>query len=132
MSEGDFNAPTNQTRDGRTDMPPVPDDGVPRRAVVRHELDQVRSKSEIGARHRQDLTTNDELILHDVFGAITYKSEGTFIYSHGFITEAFLRAHIPDIHKQIYLCGPNPMMTAIEGLLDSLHIDKSLVVKEAV
>jgi NAD(P)H-flavin reductase len=53
-------------------------------------------------------------------------------YSHGFITEDFLRAHIPDIHKQIYLCGPTPMMTAFEGLLDRLHVDKSLVIKEAV
>ncbi|MBN1761063.1 MAG: hypothetical protein JW863_22230 [Chitinispirillaceae bacterium] len=140
------------------------------------------------------LKKNDELILHGVFGAIAYKSEGVFIaggagitpfiaifrdlqskneiganrlifanktkadiilegeftellgknfvnilsdedatgYSHGFITEDFLRAHLPDSNKQIYLCGPDPMMTAIEGLLDRLTIDKSLIIKEAV
>jgi len=137
---------------------------------------------------------NDELILHDVFGAIAYKNEGVFIaggagvtpfiaifrdlqsrneiganrlifanktkgdiilegeftellgknfvnilsdedatgYSHGLITEDFLRAHIPDIHQQIYLCGPDPMMTAVEGLLARLNIDKSKIIKEAV
>lgn len=39
---------------------------------------------------------------------------------------------LPDIHKQIYLCGPDPMMIATEGLLDSLHSDKSLIINESV
>jgi ferredoxin-NADP reductase len=136
----------------------------------------------------------DELILHDVFGAIAYKTEGVFIaggagitpfiaifrdlqsknkinanrlifanktkgdiiledeftqllgknfiniladedvegYAHGLITKDFLKAHIPDTHTQIYLCGPEAMMAVTEGFLADLHIDKGLIVKEAI
>jgi len=114
------------------------------------------------------LKKNDELILHDVFGAIAYNGEGVFIaggagvtpfisifrflkskneigdntlifannkkidiihkeefesmlgknfinilsdekvngYGHGHITEEFLKSNITDLHKKIYLCGP--------------------------
>jgi len=140
-----------------------------------------------------ELTGNDELLLHDVFGAIAYKKEGVFIaggagitpficifrylqsinklgnnklifannskadiileqefkdllgvnfinilakesvegYFHGQITEDFLSKHITDISKQVYLCGPPPMMEAIEKQLVQLNIDENLIVKEA-
>lgn len=139
------------------------------------------------------LKENDELILHDVFGAIAYKNEGVFIaggagvtpfisifrylrsknniggnklifanktkddiilkdefnlvlgenfinilsdeeekgYAHGYITENFLKAHITDFNKNIYLCGPPPMMDAVEKILSNLHIDEKLIIKEA-
>ena len=139
------------------------------------------------------LKPNDELILHDVFGAISYKGEGVFIaggagvtpfisifrylqskneignnmlifanktkadiileqefsdllgknfiniisnekvagYAEGQITEDFLKTHIPGTGKYIYLCGPPPMMDAVEGLLNNLHIPGDLIVKEA-
>ncbi|MDF1549637.1 MAG: FAD-binding oxidoreductase [Bacteroidales bacterium] len=132
------------------------------------------------------LKINDELILHDVFGAIAYKGEGIFIaggagitpfisifrylnskneignnklifanktkddiildqefkkllgknfinilsdekaenYAHGQITEGFLKAHISDSTKNVYVCGPPPMMDAIKKQLDHLKIDK--------
>jgi ferredoxin-NADP reductase len=138
------------------------------------------------------LEKNDELILHDVFGAIAYKGEGVFIaggagvtpficifrylhskneiganklifanktkddiilydefkdllaenfinilsdkkeagYAHGQITEDFLKANISDLTKYIYLCGPPPMMEAIEVQLKNLKIDENLIVKE--
>jgi ferredoxin-NADP reductase len=139
------------------------------------------------------LKKNDELILHDVFGAIAYKSEGVFIaggagvtpfisiirylvstnnigenklifanktkkdiilasefesilgknfinilsdektveYAHGQITEAFLKANITDFNKNIYLCGPPPMMDALEKFLSNLKVDEKLIIKEA-
>ena len=139
------------------------------------------------------LKKNDELILHDVFGAIAYINEGVFIaggagvtpfisilrylkskngigdnklifanktrddiilkyefnfslgenfinilsdeiegrYEHGYITENFLKAHIADFNKNIYLCGPPPMMDAVERILSNLHIDERLIIKEA-
>jgi len=139
------------------------------------------------------LKTNDELILHDVFGAIAYKSEGIFIaggagvtpfisifrylrskneignnklifanktrddiilkyefnfslgknfinilsdekevgYEHGYITENFLKKHITDLNKNIYLCGPPPMMDAVEKILSGLQVDEKLIIKEA-
>jgi ferredoxin-NADP reductase len=138
------------------------------------------------------LKTNDELILHEVFGAISYKGEGVFIaggagvtpfisifrhlqskkeigdnklifanktkadiileqefkkllgknfinilsyekeigYAHGQITEDFLKPHINNDIKNVYLCGPPPMMEAVEKQLVNLKVDKKHIVKE--
>lgn len=139
------------------------------------------------------LKINEELILHDVFGAIGYKDEGVFIaggagvtpfisiirqlksakqigrnklifanktkgdiilekefksilghnfinilsdeeaegYAHGQITEEFLKAYISESTVNVYICGPPPMMDAIEKQLLHLKIDKKQIVKEA-
>ncbi len=139
------------------------------------------------------LQKDQELILHEVFGAIAYKGEGLFIaggagitpfisifrylqskgelggnklifanksrvdiilekefgkmldknfisilsdemtpgYAHGQITEEFLRPHLPDPNKHVYVCGPPPMMEAIEKQLERLGVDSKLIVKEA-
>jgi len=138
------------------------------------------------------LKVNEELILHEVFGAITYKGEGVFIaggsgitpfisifrylksekqtgnnklifanktksdiilekelksllgnnfinilsdekvdgYAHGLITEEFLKDYISESTKHVYVCGPMPMMDAIEKQLSSLKIDKNRIIKE--
>lgn len=134
----------------------------------------------------------DELILHDVFGAIAYKGEGVFIaggagvtpfisifrflrsknivggnklifankakddiicyqefknllgknfinilsdekseqHAHGYITGEFLKEHIKDPEKKIYICGPEPMMEAVERLMANLGIDADMIIKE--
>jgi len=139
------------------------------------------------------LKRDDELILHDIFGAIAYKEEGIFIaggagitpfisifrylhskneigknklifanktkediilaeefksllgekfinilsdekadgYFHGQITEAFLKSHISGFKKNIYLCGPPPMMDVVEKILSHLNVDEAVIVKEA-
>ena len=139
------------------------------------------------------LKIHEELILHDVFGAITYKGEGVFIaggagvtpfisifrylqsqketgnnklifanktkddiiheeefkntlgknfinilsdekadgYAHGQITAGFLKAYIGKSTKNVYICGPPPMMDAIEKQLIHLKIDKKCIIKEA-
>jgi len=138
------------------------------------------------------LKQKDELILHDVFGAIAYKGEGVFIaggagvtpfisilrflrsrneigsnklifankrkddiilkqefesllgknfinilsaekikeYANGYITEEFLKANITDLEKKIYLCGPEPMMEAIEKQLSHLGVEEKAIIKE--
>ena len=138
------------------------------------------------------LKENDELILHDVFGAIAYKGEGLFIaggagitpfisilrdlhsknkignnkliyanktegdiilaeefksllgknfinilsekkadgYSYGQITEGFLKDYVKGPKENIYVCGPPPMMEAIETFLSNLHVDKKMIIKE--
>lgn len=138
------------------------------------------------------LKKNDELIVHDVFGAIAYKSEGLFIaggagvtpfisifrdlqlkkeiagnrlifanknqkdilleeefktllgknfinilsdekvegYAHGFITEGFLKEYINESSEKIYICGPPPMMNAVEKILSSLHVNENRIIKE--
>src|SRR5680860_373097 len=138
------------------------------------------------------LKKDDELILHDVFGAIAYKGEGIFIaggagvtpficifrylqskkeignnklifanktkddiilasefekllgenfinilsdevadgYAHGQIDEAFLKTNITGFNQQFYVCGPPPMMDAIEKQLIHLKIDEKQIIKE--
>jgi len=138
------------------------------------------------------LKKNDELILHEVFGAISYKGEGVFIaggagvtpfisifrylqsknkvgdnklifanktkediilelefksllgenfinilsdekpgeYAHGQITEGFLKANISDFNQQFYLCGPPPMMEAVQKQLSNLGISKKSITVE--
>ena len=139
------------------------------------------------------LKINDALILHDVFGAISFKGEGVFIaggagvtpfisifrdleskkrignnklifankkkndiileaefkkilgnnfinilsdekvegYTNGQITEDFIIANSDGLNKLFYLCGPRPMMEAIEKQLADLQVDKKSIVKEA-
>ena len=52
-------------------------------------------------------------------------------YATGFITEDFLKANIKDFNKYFYLCGPPPMMDAVEKILASLHVNEKLIIKEA-
>ena len=51
-------------------------------------------------------------------------------YAHGQITEGFLKAYVKDQKKNIYVCGPPPMMEAIEKQLANLKIDEKLIIKE--
>ena len=138
------------------------------------------------------LKKNDELILHEVFGAIAYKGEGVFIaggagitpficifrylqsknkignnklifanktkddiilaqefkkllgenfiiilsdeksdeYANGQITESFLKANIPDFDQQFYVCGPPPMMEAVQKQLANLGVSKDAITTE--
>jgi ferredoxin-NADP reductase len=139
------------------------------------------------------LKKDDELILHDVFGAIAYKGEGIFIaggagvtpfisifrylqskkeigdnklifanktkadiileqefkkilgnnfinilsdeklngYANGQVTADFIKTNSGGLNKIFYVCGPPPMMDAIEKHLTDLHVDKNSIVKEA-
>jgi Flavodoxin reductases (ferredoxin-NADPH reductases) family 1 len=51
-------------------------------------------------------------------------------YAHGQITEGFLKAHISDSTKNVYICGPPPMMDAVEKQLSNLGIGKNAIIKE--
>ncbi len=139
-----------------------------------------------------DVTKGDELIVHEVFGAITYKGEGVFIaggagvtpfiailrdlkeknkvgnnklifanktkkdiilkeefeellgenfinilsdektgeYAHGMVTEDFLKRHMGDTNRYFYLCGPPPMIEAVQKDLQNLGVDKNKIVTE--
>lgn len=83
--------------------------------------------------------TRDDIILKYEFH---YFLGGNFInilsdeaaegYAHGFITENFLKEHITDFKRNIYLCGPPPMMEAVEKILSGFNVDEKLIIKEAV
>ncbi|MOA51665.1 Xylene monooxygenase electron transfer component [compost metagenome] len=51
-------------------------------------------------------------------------------YEHGFITEELLRKHITGNNKYVYVCGPPPMMDAVEKHLASLGINEEYIIKE--
>lgn len=138
------------------------------------------------------LVPGDELILHDVWGAISYKGEGLFIaggagitpflsifrylsstsqvgnnklifanktkadiiledelkkivgnnfinilsddtiegYAHGFISEDFIKNNLPVAGGKFYVCGPPPMMDAVQKILSSLGVAEDSVVVE--
>ena len=140
------------------------------------------------------LRKEDELILHDVFGAISYMGEGVFIaggagitpfisifrylksknvigenklifanktkkdiimeqefkdllgrnfinilsdekadgYASGQITENFLKANMDVSVKNVYVCGPPPMMEAIQKQLSKLEIPESFIITEEI
>jgi ferredoxin-NADP reductase len=139
------------------------------------------------------LKKGDELLIHAVFGDITYKGEGVFIaggagvtpfisifkqlekenkignnklifanktksdiiledrfhqllgenfinilsdenivnYEFGFISADLIKKHLNELTPYIYLCGPEPMMQAVEKHLVQLGISESFIVKEA-
>lgn len=52
-------------------------------------------------------------------------------YEHGLITDVILRKHITDAGKKVYLCGPPPMMDAVEALLTKMDFPEKSVIKEA-
>lgn len=140
------------------------------------------------------LKTGEELIIHNVFGAIAYKGEGVFIaggagvtpfisifrylqarneignnklifankrkediiyekefekflsknfinilsdektdgYAHGQVSEDFLKTYVNDTTQHVYVCGPPPMMKAVQKQLSNLAVPKKAITVEAL
>ena len=138
------------------------------------------------------LHAGDELIIHDVWGAIQYKGEGTFIaggagitpfiaifrqlhkdgkignnqllfanktqediilkddfeaildknfinilsneqteqYDYGMITKDYLKEKIGDVSQNFYICGPDPMVQAMQKNLKELGATDSVITVE--
>jgi len=51
-------------------------------------------------------------------------------YEHGFITAEIIKKHSTPNHKYFYLCGPPPMMDAVQKHLASLGIPNEQIIKE--
>ncbi len=51
-------------------------------------------------------------------------------YEHGYITESLLKQNLTKKGTLIYLCGPEPMMDAVEMQLTNLGVDPAVIVKE--
>ncbi len=51
-------------------------------------------------------------------------------YYHGFIDEAFLKAHIGDFKRKFYVCGPPPMMDAVLKQLADLGVGENSITLE--
>ncbi len=82
--------------------------------------------------------TKADIILEQEFKQLLGKNfinilsdEETDEYEHGFLTENFIKKNIEVDNKYFYLCGPPPMMDAIEKMLVNLHIDAKRIIKES-
>ena len=51
-------------------------------------------------------------------------------YSHGMLSEDFLKANVSDFSRKFYVCGPPPMMVAVKSQLASLGVGKNSIVVE--
>ncbi len=98
----------------------------------------LQSKNKIGANRLifANKTSND-IILREEFERILgarfvniLSSEQTTQYSYGHITQDFLLANCRSPKSYFYVCGPPPMMDAVEKLLLTMHVDEALIVKE--
>jgi len=81
--------------------------------------------------------TKEDIILADEFKELLGKNfinilsdEKTDEYAQGQITESFLKANISDFGQQFYLCGPPPMMEAVQKQLSNLGISKESITVE--
>ncbi len=52
-------------------------------------------------------------------------------YEHGYITAELIKKYINSENDYFYICGPEPMMQAVENHLSVLGISESHIVKEA-
>ncbi len=51
-------------------------------------------------------------------------------YEHGYITKEIIKTYIPSPGSYLYLCGPPPLMDAVEKLLADLGVDEKMIIKE--
>ncbi|HUH25111.1 MAG TPA: hypothetical protein VLY87_00660, partial [Flavobacterium sp.] len=79
-----------------------------------------------------------DIILEDKFQKLlgnnfinVLSEEESTKYVHGYITADLIKKYIDSPTQYFYLCGPEPMMEAIEKQLSSLGISQEYIVKEA-
>ncbi len=82
--------------------------------------------------------TKADIILEDKFTQLLDKhfinvlsDEKLEGYEHGYISADLIKKHISGSGKYFYLCGPPPMMEAVEKNLHALAIKDDQIVKEA-
>lgn len=78
-----------------------------------------------------------DIILEDYFKDILDKNfinilsnENLAGYEHGYISAELIKKYSEENLKYYYLCGPPPMMAAVEGHLVSLGIGEEFIIKE--
>lgn len=79
----------------------------------------------------------EDIIDHDYFKGLLgdnfinilseEKVEG---HLHGYISKELIEKHLDNDKSYVYLCGPPPMMAAVEKQLEELGIEESRIIKE--
>lgn len=82
--------------------------------------------------------TKADIILEDKFQALlgdnfinVLSDDKIDGYENGYITEEIIKKHMTGSNQYFYLCGPEPMMNAVEKQLNALGVTESYIVKEA-
>lgn len=82
--------------------------------------------------------TKADIILEDTFRDllgdrfVNVLSEETYPgFEHGFISKELIQKYIDENTRYFYLCGPDPMMAAVEKHLAALGIAEERIVREA-
>ncbi|WP_367914521.1 FAD-binding oxidoreductase [Leadbetterella sp. DM7] len=82
--------------------------------------------------------TKADIILEDKFCQLLgdnfiniLSNEKVANYEYGYISADLIKKHISERTEYFYLCGPEPMMQAVERHLSSLGIAEGFIVKEA-
>lgn len=82
--------------------------------------------------------TKADIICEDWFKGLLNKNfinvlsdEKVAGYENGYVTQELIAKHIKDSNTYVYLCGPDPMMQALEKHLKELGIAENHIVKEA-
>lgn len=75
--------------------------------------------------HEKELTT---LLGTDFINVLS--NESVIGYEHGMITETILKKNIVGDDNKFYVCGPPPMMDAIQSYLKNLGVEENAVVVE--
>ncbi len=81
--------------------------------------------------------TKADIILEDKFKALLGKNFINILsdeehegYEHGYVNADLIKKHRDEHTKYFYLCGPDPMMNAVEKQLASLGVPGDHIVKE--
>lgn len=102
-------------------------------------LKQLEKQNEVGANKLIFANkTKGDIILEEHFHKLLGKNFINILssqqddgYLQGYISAELIKKHINGDGQYYYLCGPEPMMQAVEGHLTSLGIADQFIVKEA-
>jgi len=98
----------------------------------------LHSKSEVGNNKLIFANkTKADIILEDEFKALLNNNfinilsqENVDGYANGYISEDFLKEFVTEKNQYFYICGPDPMIEAVEKQLKNLDVPEHYIVKE--
>jgi Na+-transporting NADH:ubiquinone oxidoreductase subunit F len=116
---------------------------APLRSHIRHQLLELNTARVItfwyGARSRQEMFYDEEFTgLARRFPNFTYcvslsdpqpddHWQGAIGYIHEVARDTYLSKHLDPTEIEYYLCGPPPMVAAVEKMLDNLGVEREMI-----
>lgn len=120
---------------------------APMRSHIRHQLLSVKTSRTAtfwyGARNRMEMLYDEEFReLDEKFANFSYKValsdplpddkwDGPTGFIHQCLYEEYLKDHPDPSEIEYYLCGPPPMIAAVNAMLDSLGVEPEMVLYDA-